>query len=343
LAVKIALTYSGKRNPQRVPFQISPSVGEVANIQQIGPTEYQAVWTIPTLLEGRTVATLAVEVQALHPLRAETKIGLLVGAVARIDVARDDDDLPADGMSHTTITASAFDKFDNPVKTAKVTARAAGQLDSFQTVKPGVFAATYTSPRAAEDFTDTIIVRDEQSGTQATLKIDLFGERHFLAHARVGYLTNFGKVGGPLVAGGVAMRLPVAGNRLLVGAEIGYYTSSANERDAANTENVAISVSAIPVIARGTFEFPLGRWKPYATVGAGATFTSVAVSSPSAGETIERGPRPTVLARLGLALLRLGPGHAAVEVGFALVPLGTDIVEGNAGGLDATAGYQYEF
>jgi hypothetical protein len=339
--VQVQLKYAGKRRPRRIPLRVRVDFGAVTGLRELSAGRYEASWSVPDQLGNRSRATVRVRTAVSPLLQAEQVLELEPGPVARLDLEADRTRLWADGQSQCSIVAHVRDAAGNGVTGVGFTAHAAGQLDRFVPQAPGVYTARYVAP-VSSGGTDLVTVRDSQGRAQAQLAISLIPGRRVLGWLRGGYLTNFGRVSGPVVWGGAGLRLPEVEENAVVGGEVGYYASRSADRDAAGLEDVTVAVTVMPLCLRAVYEFPLAPVVPYLGVGTGLSFAWTEVSSDSSGTTKDFEVLWAVSARAGAAAA-VGPGRLAAELGYLHSDVDEPVLEGNIGGAEFTAGYQLGF
>jgi hypothetical protein len=156
--------------------------------------------------------------------------------------------------------------------------------------------------------------------------------------ARAGLLSNFGKVTGPFAVlsfqVGLGLGPPGA---LLLGAQAGFWGAWDSRPDQAATEQVDLSVSAVPLLGRVGYRLPVQPLDLFVHLQGGAVVASTAVSSPRTGTSATTTTTWTVGGSLG-AGWGLGPGALLLEVGYLHAPLDGD-VRGNVAGLHVGVGY----
>jgi hypothetical protein len=339
IAVTAELGYSGRRAPREVAVELSADLGRVGELTRVSPRLFRASWVLPGPLDGRTAATLRAHTAAGPRREATASIALRAGPAVRLAVSTSRARLPADGRSRATVAVTAVDAFGNPLSAERLSSSARGQVS----IMGGTDGQRieYTAPRDYVSYRDVITLRDESSRAAGTVTMRLVPLRHrFAVGARLGYLTNFGKISGPLVAASVELRPPWLRSALAFAVEVGFYDSSTRQR-ADSGEPVTLLVQGVPLAAQLKYQLPLGRFALYACGGGGALFPRVQVSAPSLGQTTTSSATWLAGGALG-ADVDVRYGRAAVEVGYWYAPL-AGAVNGNAGGLAITAGYRFEF
>jgi len=247
--------------------------------------------------------------------------------------------LPADGHGSAQLRVSARDVHGNPVRGARLSARARGALTALVERAPGVYEAEYRAP-LGQPGQDRILVRDAVSGRQAEALLALSGRggRVSLA-ARAGYLVNFARVSGPLLALELGYRLSWLSEQLSLALWAGYYQSSTSVPAADGGLPLASKLWAFPLLVRAAYNIPVGALDVWPQLGAGVLAASSSVSSADTGKVEERHAVPLFTAGLGAAL-GLGPGRLGIELGYLLASLHGDSVQGNAGGAYIALGYE---
>jgi hypothetical protein len=144
-----------------------------------------------------------------------------------------------------------------------------------------------------------------------------------------------------MVAAGAAARMPWLERAVALGVEAGYWGNRFTQADVRNGETVQTSLSVVPVTVRATFERRFGRVVPYAGAALGAAFTQTGVRSPTVGD-VKKHDAALGAALMGGAGADVGPGRAGIELGYFGSGVDNDIVSGNCGGWQLTAGYQLD-
>ena len=186
------------------------------------------------------------------------------------------------------------------------------------------------------------MVQDSGGKVRGTASLRLIPGQRLRVNARLGYLTNLGKVSAFLVAGGAGYRLPWLDHGLVAGIEAGFYTSNKTQRDDTGVEDVTVAASAVPVLARLDYELPMQPLIPRLGLRAGTVWARTEMSSDSSDTEVTNN-WTWALGGCGAAGIAVGPGIAFLEVGLLYAPLSGSGIEGNVGGIDATVGYALGF
>jgi hypothetical protein len=331
IAVTATLRYPGRRAPRPVAIVFDADLGDVT-----ADKEGHATWTLPGRLDGREHAALTARTAAGPARTATVRVALAPGGLTRLVLGADAGRVRADGRGHTLIGVVATDAFGNPLRASGLVATARGQLVAVDERTLG-----YTAPRDYVRYEDSIAVRDAGGRVSATAVVPLLPARHrFAATARVGYVTNFGKLSAPLVAAGLELRPPWLRSMLSFSVESGWYGGSSEQRTPAG-ETARVTIDAVPLVAQARFTLPLARFAVFAGLGGGAVFPRVVVSAPS-GQSRTSSPAGLFACGAG-ADADVRYGRVGIDVGYWYAPLGGPDVAGNLGGLVLTAGYRYEF
>jgi hypothetical protein len=366
--VTVMPRFPGRRWHRAVRVELAPEVGTIALAHD---GALVAEWRLPDTLSGRTQATLTARIGALE---ARTTLALHAAPAERLRVLTSSERLPADGRSAATLTIAATDRFGNPVPGARFVTRADGSAArsdgavppkaaapgarSSGTLGPpaprpdGAVLERYRAPRRLErratvghELPDEaeVVVRDERGGNQATLRLRLEPvPRRFEVTARLGYLTNFGKISAALVLADLLVRLPVWSEQLWVALQTGFASSDTSHASADGAEQVEVTVRAVPVLARFAVQ-PRLRWVAlYAGATVGLTYTDTRVASPRAGAP-ELSDVTWAVGGFAGAGVRLGPGRLSAELGYLYAPIANAAASGNAAGLAVTLGYGVDF
>jgi hypothetical protein len=339
--VRISLTYPGKRKPRRVPLRLSAPFGSFSPTRAVSSTEHVATWQLPDEFGGRTQVVVRVLARAPTTLTSSASLSLQPGPLARLEVSSARTRIWSDGESSTELTVKAFDGANNPVSGLSLSASADGTLSAFTPAAAGEYSARYTSP-LSRGGSDSVVVRDAAGRIEGRLEILLTDARRMSVAARLGYVTNFAKVSAPLFAAGANVRPPILDGNLVVGLELGLYVSSSTDRDEADVEDVSVTATVLPLLARVVYEIPLGMVMPYFGLASGVSITSTNVSSSSSGEQVSNDAALPLYVPVG-ATMPLGPGRAGLELGYLYTPVENDSLEGNLGGFEITAAYHYGF
>jgi len=268
-------------------------------------------------------------------------ITLHPGRTRALTLAASDDQLAADGADSTRLVLEARDVHGNPVRSARLTASARGDVSAFRPVAPGQFEATYRAPDGG--FEDSITVRELDSGAIAAHAIRLRGMRGALSLAvRAGYLTNFAKISAPLLTLQVGYRLPFARQRFQLGIEVGYYFSQDQTLSSDSIDRVRTRLQGLPLSLRLAYMVGLGSFEVWPFLAGGVLFSTTELSAASTGTVGSLGVAPLVAAGGG-GSLGLGPGRAVFELGYLFAGAARDLTRGNAGGVSLSAGYALGF
>jgi hypothetical protein len=159
--------------------------------------------------------------------------------------------------------------------------------------------------------------------------------------ARIGFLTNFGKINAPYAVGAFTFALDLGeAGALLLGAQAGFWAGWDSRLDRSETEQVDLQVWAIPLLGRVGYRLEVGDVDLFAHLEGGAVVARTELSSESTGVNAQILATWALGGSLG-AGLRLGPGVLLLEVGYLHSPV-EGRVEGNVGGLHVAAGYDFE-
>jgi hypothetical protein len=335
----IEADYRGARRPLELSTPaIEADAGSVGTPQRTA-TGWTAVWTLPDAFAGKRTARAAV--RAIVPggeLRAELALRLVGAAATRIDASAPAR-LRADGSSEGTVVARVVDRWDNLVASPNLAARARGHLGVFTARSDGAATASYVAPHAREPGDDIVELSDPGSGltAHATIRLDAL-PRRFGFSARLGYLSNLGRVSTPIAAVSAAMRLPVLAERLVLGIEVAGYSTAFDAQEMGLAETVSARITAVPVLARLAYRAPLGPIDAWIGGGAGVAFASSRLSSTSSGTQTSSATRFAATGFAGAAL-RTGPGWIVVEGAYLHATLPDAPIAGRIGGIVATAGF----
>ena len=343
LRVHVHAIYEGKRTPRAVTLQGSADVGELSPLEPQSVESSTATWSFPANLAGRRQAKLQVQSGGPRPVKSELTIQLRPGPPAAAKITAQPGHLKSDGRSEAQLVVEVSDAHGNPVDLAPEVVESKGTVSRFTAVSSGVFAATYRAPQSSSLDHDNVSIRVAKTQMVKSVLIGLTpAADRWRLWSTLGYSTNFAKIHGPTATAGGGVRLPILRERVIVGADVGYYGRQSSELDAKGEEVVSVKTTVVPVMARATYELRLSNFSPYLGVGGGFGMVRLDISSPSSGNFTYWKGRPALSGMAG-TLWRLGPGSALVEVMYRAISVNEFAVSGNAGGLATTAGYLYEF
>jgi hypothetical protein len=324
--VTAELTYVGGHRPQPRAIELHADAGELVERRE-SETSVTAQWKLPDRRGPRATVTARA-----GALTGEASVTLRPGPAARLRAVAPPRGVESDGASSTRFAVVAEDAFGNVTAPGALAASADGQV---QIAPDG--QVRYTAPRRARGGSDEIALRDA-SGATVAVKLRLRAPSHaFALAARVGYLTNFGKISGALVGVDGEYRLPWLHRRLSVGLEADVYDSSWQDGSA---QSFDLHITGVPLLARIGFRQPLGPVGLSATAGGGVVLGALAIDGTTVGSSREAVVAGAFAARLAFdADVRLG--RLLVELGYLYAPRSGGI-EGNFGGLVATVGWRLD-
>jgi hypothetical protein len=158
----------------------------------------------------------------------------------------------------------------------------------------------------------------------------------------LGYAANFGLISSPLFGFDVVVRPLVLRGRLSVGFEVLGYWSESEEQIADSSEQSSLSVWAIPLLARTTYQFLFDQVALYAGLASGISIVGTEIASENDSRVETLGVSFALSVILGVERV-VGPGRAVIELAYLYTPSETSDIEGNLGGLLLTGGYRFEF
>ncbi len=247
------LVYPGPRPPLDVPVELHSDLGPVEIIRREGQVT-SAILRPNDHFGSRMSAVITARVAA-PLLSSSVEVALHPGPPAHLLVHGPTKKLDSDGTTSAPIIVTAEDAAGNPTKPNRLISSGDGQLSPGE---KGVYL--YSTPRGNQ-WTDRVTFRDPLTGASATLVVGLQRPvSRFLVAARVGYLTNFGKLSAPLIALDAAYRPSALRRRLSIGLEAGFYQAEVH----GETSMVFIG---IPLLARLGYSVPIGRAALYGGVG----------------------------------------------------------------------------
>ncbi len=336
LAIRATLQYPGTHPPRVVEIELSADTGTLVDRQEQA-TGATVRWQLPDRLPGPRAILRAHVVKPA--LAAELVVPLAAGRVERLIVLDAPGSRIADGASRGELTVRAEDAFGNPAPAAGVVGSAQGHVAARAPVEGRSVTLDYIAPFSRRGGQDRVTLRDPATGASTSLAIRLLAApRAFALAARIGYLNNFGKLGGALVLADLLYRLPWLRRNLSVGVEAGYYHA---EHDQGGADPIVLTVDAFPVLARVSYQIPLGIAAIYLGVGGGVLVPVSSTRSSTIGNQIATSALGLFAAHLG-ADLDVRFGRLVVEVGYLYAPSGDPALAGNFGGIAATGGYRVD-
>jgi hypothetical protein len=326
------LHYPGKRRPRPAAMAIAATAGTLGAPSPRSPTEIVASWELPTTFGDAREARVSVRTRTPPELTGETTLALRPGTVTRLLITA-----PSVGL----IAVTGFDAFGNRGASAKLSVRARGTVGELRQDPMGVYVAPYELPDD-ETTSDEIFAQDLDTKVQTSEVLEIPRPiRWVSAAARVGYVTNIGRVRSLMAAVGVSSRLPWKTRTIAVGLEAAYWGNGADVADLRTAQDARASVSVVPLALRVSLEQPIRKVTPYVGAGIGAVFVRTRLSSPLLGELSRKSTVPGFAGFAG-GTMRAGPGRAGVEVGYLSARVDDGITSGNCGGLQLTAGYRVD-
>jgi Invasin, domain 3 len=336
LIVHIEPHYRGARDPAPLAITLSVSVGELAQTSLNTREAVDIVWTLPRAFGGKTTAILTVD----GDLEQETELALMSAAPKTISLTLGAERLPADGISTTTLHVEARDAYDNPARVTKLSVQALGSVSDWTDHESGGYEATYRAPLDTGR-SDRIVVRDEIAQIEAVRTLHWIDQTDQLSvGARLGVITNFARVTGPLLVAQVAYRLPLLQRRLRVSAAAGYYQSGVTVATSIADTSLHVSVRAIPVLLHVEYSFLFGQFEVAPLLGGGVLAVSSQLDSSATGDYHETGVVP-LWAAGATGAMALGPGHLLLELAYWSAVLDRTAVSGNVAGANISAGYAF--
>ena len=328
--VRAELTYRTRRPPLMVPVELSSDGGVIEADRRDG-NAVLARFRPKDHFDGRTSVVIRARVEA-PALTATVELTLAAGPISKL-IAYGPGRLLESGVTSAAVHVEAKDTWGNPADASAVVATTSGQVAASQLQPLGRATFAYVPLRTSR-WTDRVTVRDPASGASASIIVALQRPpTRFLVAARLGYLTNFGKLSAPFVALDAGYRLPWLRRRLSIGLEAGFYDASYREA------NLSVVFLGIPVLARVGYSVPFGRAALYGGVGGGVMLTHVTTRATQLVDQVSTGTLGLFAAHLGLDF-DVQVGRLLVEGGYFYAPSGDRVVSGNFGGLTVTAGYR---
>ncbi|HUJ59771.1 MAG TPA: hypothetical protein VLX92_14805 [Kofleriaceae bacterium] len=329
IELRATLAYAGHRRPLAVAaIALEPELGAIEPAGRDGAT-FIARWQLPAAFGGRTRARVRARVAGVT---TALTVELVPGPAARI-VAPPPAPVRADGRTAGQLVARVVDRAGNPIAHAELAARGRGRLGAFA-ARGDALVASYVAPESHDGGSDTVELA--AAGVSARVAVPLEPEPYrFALDARLGYLTNFGRIAAPVgvLAGSVRIL-----DHVLVGGELAGYRAAFDAP--AGGETVAAQITALPVLARVAYQRALGGIELTGGAGLGVAFAETRVSSPSAGDATGA-TEALAGSAFASASTRLGPGRALVEAEYVQATIG-GAVSGRIGGLVLGAGYGFD-
>lgn len=332
--VRIVPKYRGSREPAPITLTLTAGLGELSQGEVNARDATELTWTLPHDFGGRTRASM--HVAGDH--EQELTIELVAGEPHQLTLTADQDHIQPDGISGTTLHLVARDAYGNPTRVSKLSSRAQGSLSEWHMSAPGHYDASYRAPLATGG-KDMVLVHEAKHKLQATRTLYwLDAGGHITVGARVGYLTNFARVAGPLFVAQAGYRLPLLQRRLRISAAAGYYQSDMSVPS--NVERIDVNVQGIPLLLRVEYSFLWGRFEFAPMLGGGTLIAASKLSSASTGTSREHAVVP-LWAAGAIAAMFLGPGRVVLELAYESARLNGNAVSGNAAGANITLGYDF--
>ncbi|MBN2494109.1 MAG: hypothetical protein JXR96_05930 [Deltaproteobacteria bacterium] len=341
ITLRAELFDSGSRPAQNVPLEFTAELGKVGGVHTLSQGKIAASLTMTDALAGKRRAVITARTVAEKPLSAQAEVELRPGRVSRLELRAARSELRADGRSSTVLRVRTFDAFGNAVPGAELKAKAAGEVGAFAFQEStDEFQASYTAPFSYEPLEDTIAVFGSGTDVEASERIALSPSKRLVSIGpRVGYATNLGKLSSLAFALDTQFRLPFGDENLLVGIEGLYYWT--DQSWLAEGEEGKTSLWVLPLLARVSYQIPIGPLALYLGVAGGASLSMRETSSENTGKTSSFAVQMALAGHLGLDL-EAGPGRVAIEAAYLYSPAEDEWLQGNLGGLLIFAGYRFE-
>jgi hypothetical protein len=340
ITVTARVVDSGGRAAYARKIEITADMGEVSAPKPLEPGTFTATWRPPDAHEGKRKAFVTARAGEDTVVSAEAGLELRAGRATKLEVDAGGL-LVANGRDSTELRVRALDAHGNPVPGAALEAEARGTVGTFAYDEDdGLYRAVYTAPVVHEPVADDVVVREPSVDVRAKATLDLAPSLPpFVFGVKAGYAMNFGRIATPYYGADLAARLPLAGERVVLGAEGGF---SLIESATGGADTVRSTLTLAPILGRLAFSVLLEPIQVNVAAGAGATLVRREVKSESAGEVAESLVVPAYCGRVDLSM-GLGPGRLALEGSYRYSSLSEDRVQGNVGGLVVTAGYGFAF
>ena len=339
----VELVYPGHRRALQIEdVTLTSDFGAISRPTRVG-AGFVAQRTVPDAFLARSHASAVVRVAAapgahMRALVAETSLALVPATASRIETST-----PApvrgDGETRAEILARVVDPFGNPTVAPGLTGHGRGLIGRFAPGAGGRLVASYVAPRTYDRSFDVIELDGVGPGISERLSVPIAAMNHRLAiGARLGYLSNLGRISTPIAVVSVTARLPALAERLVAGAELAMYSTSIDVPGPGET--ISTELRATPFLAKLGYRMPLGRVDLSGGAGLGAVLVTTRVSSPSAGTTATTGLQPAAAIHAS-ATTHTGPGWVTLEIEYLHATIDGD-VQGRIGGIIVTAGYGIE-
>ncbi len=334
-------TFPGVRATRRVEPKIEVTHGSIT-LQDLTNREQRVLWTIPKYFEAKPEAKLDASYLGSGALTASWSVKLLPGRLSKISIDMDGDPLLANGKSETVLRVVPTDAHGNRQRLTEPRASLSGALTRLVLGDDGSYRATYTAMESYTAVADSVTVSDG-SGVSGRISVPLTPrQRPFWLTARIGYIDNLGQVRAPVGSLGGGVRVPLANERFVAGAEAGLFQSRSTSADDSG-ESVEVVLTGLPLLARVAYEVPLPAVLPglkvYPALSAGVLWAGATASGTSVDQQ-DSSVVPLYGALVG-ADFPLGPGRPSLEFGFFSGVLDRDWISGNAAGLQGTVGYSF--
>tara|TARA_R110002096_G_scaffold350395_3_gene543562 strand:- start:10918 stop:12876 length:1959 start_codon:yes stop_codon:yes gene_type:complete len=340
IEVQVKFSYPRKRAPRHVLPTIFAQMGTFSEPELIGKNTYRIAWALPDAFDGNTEATMRIGVVG-DALEQQVQVQLVAGELSRIALGASKATMTANRNEGASVRVSSFDRYENPVpsNTVRLSAEKGG-LEAVEQDEEGLHAR-YRTPLRYATTKDTITARSD-SGVKTSISVLLApAPRCLLAHARVGYSTNLGRVSALAFAADAAYRFPLGEQGLLLGVESGYFLSTTSEPRSDEVEDVSMRIAVIPLMARAVYEVNTLPIQLYGGGGAGVLFARASLESPRSGMRVENAPVFAFSTVLG-ARQPVGIGVLVLEAAYWHGDFDEAGLAGNIGGLRITGGYGFE-
>ena len=343
----IARAWDLAGNPADEPLGFESNAGGAVAAVRIGPGEYRAQVEVPERI-GAGVLRVAAAPRGRTEPAAAAEIELLPAAAAKIDLVPERNAVRADGASPVRLQVTLRDRFGNEVPQPPDLTASAGSVSA--PIPDGRrFVAVYVPPRRKQPGDAVVSVR--AAGVEGSAHLELLPEMRNLALApKVGFLTDFHSLHGPLVGAEAALR--THWGRLQVAGVLGLAFATSSESGSVATGGAPAAFHARDELLVASAAVAL-RWPAsdrttlWLQAGGVIVAASVRVQVGSAGDplrsdTTSRGAVPGIELGAGVER-RMWGGVPFVEAAWlATRPFALPNLEGALLSVSLRAGYRFE-
>ena len=315
--------------------------------ERTGPGEYRIQVEVPERIDAGALRITVTPRGRREPVAAAA-IELLPAPAASIEVVPERNSVRADGTSSVRLQVMLRDRFGNEVPQPPDLTASVGSVSA--PIPDGrAFVAMYVPPRRKQP--GDAVVAARAAGVESSARIELLPEMRNLALApKVGFLTDFHSLHGPLVGAEAALR--THWGRLQMAGVLGLAFATSSESGSVATGGAPAAFHARDELLVASAAVAL-RWPAsdrttlWLQAGGVIVAASVRVQVGSAGDplrsdTTSRGAVPGIELGAGVER-RMWGGVPFVEAGWlATRPFALPNLDGAVVGVSLRAGYRFE-